>query len=111
MGIIVSSVGTSNQNISAGYQTLSVGSAAAVSLTVPSTASSCLISVQADATATDQARVVSFLETGATPTATTGVALGNNDTYEVLTSTNLNNFKIIGIEASKTHTLKISYYQ
>lgn len=112
MGIIASSVGTANQDIAASpSEILSVGSGAAVSLTVPSNANSALISVEADATVADSTRVVRFLETGATPTASVGMALGNNDTYEVRTSDNLRNFKVIGIEAGKTQSLKINYYQ
>jgi len=39
------------------------------------------------------------------------MALADNREYKVVGSGNLANFKIIGIEAGKTHILRVQYYQ
>jgi len=93
-----------------GFQILTVTDAAAVSLTVPTGASMAVISTEGDSTASDTSRVVMFKENGTSPTATEGIGQGNNDVYISRGFTNLSNFKAIGIEAGKTHKLKVQYY-
>jgi len=92
-----------------GQQKITVDETAAVSLTPTSGANSAIITLEDGASATPT-KSCRFYESGTAPTAVNGVPLGNLDTYEIIGPTCLANFKIIGVEAGKTHTLQILYY-
>jgi hypothetical protein len=93
-----------------GFEKLSVTNTPAVELTVPQKALAAVIIVEADATSADLKKVVRFREDGNPPTATDGMPLGDMNFYEVRGDASLKAFRIIGIEAGKTHTLSIQYY-
>jgi len=110
--IAVSTVGTDNQDDSAGIESLTVGSASAVVLaSVPAAANTALVSVEGDATALDLTKCIRITQNGTAPTSTVGMILGNLDVYEIKTRINIANFKVIGIEAGKTNILKIEYFK
>lgn len=94
-----------------GYQDLEVMSTEAVKLSVPETAVSALVIVEADATSTRFNRVIRFKENGELPSAQSGFGLGDNDAYTIIGKQNLDNFNAIGMEADKKHMLRIQYYQ
>jgi hypothetical protein len=94
-----------------GDQKLTVGSASAVGLTIPTGALLAIITVEADATSTDTTRAVRFRESGSAATASIGTPLGDLDTYECIGPDPLSLFSVIGIEGSKSHTLNINYYR
>jgi hypothetical protein len=60
------------------------------------------------ATATD--KIIRYREDQVDPTASVGMPLGDLSIYEVGGEANLSNIKFIGIEAGKTHKLRVSYY-
>ncbi len=103
------------------YSELTVDDAAIVDLTdavavgvgangLPAAAKACLIVVEAGATEADAARVVRFRQDGGDPSATEGMPVGDNGSFEIKGGSNLANFKVIGITAGKTHTLRIEFY-
>jgi len=94
-----------------GYEDLTVSDTEVAQLSVPENSISATISIEADATSTEKSRVVRFKENGSDPSANTGIALGDNDLYEISGRWNLESFRIIGIEAGKSHVLRIQYYQ
>jgi hypothetical protein len=95
-----------------GYEAISVGDTTPMTLTkAPSSSFSAIITVEGDSTVASSSKVVRFTEDGTTPTATIGMPLGNLDTYEVQFLDNIQAFKCLGIEAGKTHSLKVQYYQ
>lgn len=70
-----------------------------------------LIVVEADPTTMDKSKVIRFSEMQATiVSAINGLPLGDLGVYEVKGMSNLQNFKAIGIEAGKSHTLRIQYF-
>jgi len=79
-------------------------------LTVPIGCTKAILSIEADDSSADKAKVARFYETGDIPNATDGMPLGDNNVYEIIGETNLSNFKLIGIEAGKTHTVQIQYF-
>ena len=95
------------------YEKLSVGDAAVVTLNVPASAQKAILTVIGDATAANSDRVIHFREDGNNPTTGTsgeGMPIGDNGTYTILSADNLANFKMIGIEAGKTHSVRVQYY-
>ena len=55
---------------------------------------------------------IRFKENGSDPSANSGIALGDNDLYEITGRWNLEQlFRVIGIEAGKNHVLRVQYYQ
>lgn len=76
---------------------------------IPDAAKYCLIVVEADASQADAARVVRFKQDGGTPSATEGMPVGDNGSFEIK-GDNMASFKVIGITAAKTHTLRIEFY-
>lgn len=96
-----------------GYEDFFVDDAPLAVLTIPAGAKYALIYVQADTTSANLNRVVHFREDGGDPTtgvAGDGIPLPDNGVYECSGAANLANFKIIGIEAGKTHTIRVIYY-
>lgn len=89
---------------------LSFDDSPAVSLTVPAGATYAEISLVADATAATT-NVARFWVDGTTPTATQGLSRNHLATWDLSGGDALVNFKIIGVEAAKTHTLNIQYYK
>jgi len=79
--------------------------------TIPENAISATISIESDASVTDKSRVIRFKENGSNPSANSGIALGDNDLYEITGRWNLESFRVIGIEAGKNHVLRVQYYQ
>ena len=61
--------------------------------------------------ATEKSRVIRFKENGSDPSANSGIALGDNDLYEITGRWNLESFRVIGVEAGKSHVLRVQYYQ
>lgn len=94
-----------------GVQVLSFDDSSAVALTVPENATGAIIVFEADATTVPQNKAARFYEGGQTPSATDGYPLGHLDIYEIQEQSNLIRFRIIGIEAGKTHTLQVLYYK
>ena len=76
---------------------------------IPSGAVYAICVIEADATQADQARVARFRCDNTAPTAAEGMPLGDNGSFEVK-GDNLNTFKIIGITAGKTHTVRVEFY-
>ncbi|HEY9084014.1 MAG TPA: hypothetical protein VIN73_11820 [Vicingaceae bacterium] len=94
-----------------GYEDLEVDDTEAKTLTVPEAAVSAAVFFEVDASATNKARALRYKENGTAPTAASGQAFGDGDVLELFGKTSLTNFKVIGIEAEKTHTLRVQYYQ
>lgn len=93
-----------------GKQDISFDDSPAESLTPVDGAKSALIQVVADATAATPTKAATFYLDGSTPTATTGIVLGSLERITIDNRDNLLGFKIIGIEAGKTHTLRVLYF-
>lgn len=93
-----------------GFENVTVNDTAVVNLTIPTDAISADISVEADATALSKAKVIRFKENGSNPSTSSGFPFGEG-IFKVIGKNNLNNFKIIGIEAGKSHTLQVQYYK
>lgn len=99
-----------NENqISLEHQKLAVTDALAVKLTVPNGAKKCFITIEKDATAT-QDELVRFLETETDPDNSTGHLLKSGDTLTIASASSLKNLSFIGLETAKSHTLQITYY-
>ena len=94
-----------------GYQDLQVNDTEVVQLTIPENAISATISIEADGSATEKSRVVRFKENGSDPSANSGIALGDNDLYEITGLLNLESFRVIGVEVGKSHVIRVQYYQ
>jgi hypothetical protein len=89
------------------YQKLTVAGTA-VLLTVPATATYCEIEVESSITG----RAVRYLSLGASslPTSTDGLSGRDGDKFDILTYSNMLNFRAIQV-AGGTHTLHIQYYK
>ena len=94
-----------------GYEEIIVGNVTAVPLTtIPVNATFAVIVAEGDVTNTDQTRVVRYREDTVSPTPSTGMPLGDLTIYECGGVDNMANIKFIGIEASKSQKLRVSYY-
>lgn len=91
---------------------LSFDETVAVALpSIPVNAVKALIVMEASSTAVDQSNAAHYTETsGIVPTATKGMPFGHLGFYSVDGKDNLQNFRIIGNEAGKTHKLQITYF-
>lgn len=94
-----------------GYEDLTVDDSQAKGLTVPDDAVSASIFFEVDGSATNKARALRYKENGTAPTANSGQSFGDGDVLELFGKSSLDNFQIIGIEADKSHTLRIQYYK
>ena len=95
------------------YQELLVDSITPKGLTFPAGTVYALIIVEANSGTADKTKVIRFKEADNVsnpPTAVRGIPLGDLSVYEVKGTSNLTNFKVIGIEAGKVHSLKIQYF-
>jgi len=89
---------------------INVDDTAAVALpNIPANANSALVVLEADSTSTTPERAAHFSEKD-TPTNVLGLPLADNAPYEIITAENIAAFKVIGIEAGKTHVLQIQYF-
>jgi hypothetical protein len=96
-----------------GFEEISVNDSTVQKLSIPNGATSALITVVADPSTTDLRNVVWWKEDGNVPTTGAngeGMPLGHLGVYECKGVINLKNFQVIGIEAGKTHSVRISYY-
>jgi len=94
-----------NEKNAISKQTLTV-TTAAQGLTIPSEAKSALI--QVESTVTDYA--IRYWEDGSIPTSSVGWFQGSTAVFEITTSENLRNFKVIQ-GTSGTTQLNITYYK
>lgn len=94
-----------------GYQDLIVDETAVVSLTVPTGAIAATIAIETDTVAVlNRTRLIRFKINGEDPDGTSGIALGDNDIYELKGNANLAAFKAIGVEKDVSTTLRVQYY-
>lgn len=96
-----------------GYENLEVSDFGMVSLTPPENAVWAMLVLEADPTTADKTRAIRFcdlFEDEEFPTAFEGVPLGHLGYYRIKGKKNLQNFRAIGVEAGKTHSLKVQYY-
>lgn len=94
-----------------GYEDLQVNESEVKSLTLPDNAIAAIITIEADSTATNKCMSLRIKENGADPGANSGIAIGDSDIIEVAGRDSLESFRAIGIEAGKTHSLRIQYYK
>lgn len=99
------------EKIALSKQIVTFDAATAVALTVPAGATYAEVCLIADATVTSQSNVAKFWLDGSTPTATEGLSRNNYATWDISGGDNIVNFKIIGVEAAKTHKLNVQYYK
>ncbi|MEM1134243.1 MAG: hypothetical protein AAGI07_00280 [Bacteroidota bacterium] len=93
-----------------GKEIVNVDSSTISTLQVPNSALGCYISFDADPTSTHPLKAARFWQNGDTPTSSQGALMGDNGYYEICGRANMEHFKIIGIETSKSHRLMIEYY-
>ena len=93
-----------------GYQDVEIGNQS-VSIQVPELAVSAVIIIEVDETCSVLHRVVRFKENGANPSPNSGFALGDNDMYSIIGKQNLEQFRIISIEADKIHKARIQFFE
>ena len=91
-------------------ESLTFDDAPAVSLTVPKGATYAEVSLIGDATAV-ATNTIRFWQDGSVPTATSGLSRNHLAAWDIAGGDNLVNFKIIGVEAAKTHILQVQYYK
>jgi|GEM_PF-2313621 len=92
-----------------GYELLTVVSTEVAQLAnIPPKAKKAIMFVEADATAANQTKVIRF-KCGEDPTANLGMPAGNNGVFECGRAYNLTRFRVIGIEAGKTHKIQVQY--
>ena len=94
-----------------GYEDLTVDDSEAKELTVPDDAVSASIFFEVDASTTNKTRALRYKENGTAPTANSGQPFGDGDVLELFGKTSLDNFQVIGIEAGKSHVLRVQYYK
>jgi hypothetical protein len=92
-----------------GYEEIIVDHTQAKSLTLPDDAISAFITVSADETTNNKEVVIRIKDNGTAPTNVSGLGVGDIDDIEVTGKNSLDNFKAIGIEIGKSHTLRIQY--
>lgn len=98
-----------------GYETLSVTNSAVGRLVdIPENAQSMEITVEC-AGSTNANSAVRYTLDGSTPVtgaaSSLGVPLGDFDTVEITNNTNLNNFRVIAVDAANTKYLKVQYFK
>lgn len=98
-----------------GQQTIAVSNAA-MSLSPPATVPEdkpyfAWIAPIIDSAATNTATALSFTLDGTTPTAAVGLPLGIGGLLVAEGFSQITNFKIVGVEAGKTHSLRVCYFK
>ena len=95
-----------------GYEDLDVDGTEALSLNVPTNAIAATIAVETDEVeVANRTRLIRFKINGSNPTQSSGIALGDNDIYELRGRANLLDFRVIGTESGVTTRLRIQYYR
>ncbi len=91
-----------------GYQKLTVTGASAQALTVPDGTRYAFLAVES---VTTTGTIMRYLNLGATtlPTTTDGLPLEHGTKFDLSTSDDINNFRVIA--TSLTHTLHVEYYK
>jgi len=92
------------------YEQITVTDSSAVSLNVPGECFSVLLTIEEDSSGSKNGKAVRITETGQNPTSSFGMPLGDLDSYEVTYYDNIKNIKLIGVQASKAHTINVVYY-
>jgi hypothetical protein len=107
------------------FESISVGYNSLVSLGIPNNPlwkdklRYCQIILEADATTTTKTKAIRFVEVkteagsltvNAAEVRAKGLPLGDLGVYEIKGVENMANFRAIGLEASKTHFLRVQYY-
>jgi hypothetical protein len=96
-----------------GYEKLTVDDAPAVALTPSAGAKYAILFVEADATNANLNRAIHWREDGTNPTtgaAGEGMVLGDNGVLDIKGAANIADFRMIGREAGKVHTVRVQYY-
>ena len=93
-----------------GYEDLQINDAMAYALTVPVDAVSASIFFEADPTTADQSCIIRFKENGTDPTGNSGQGFGHKDIFNPAGKSTLDMLRFIGIEAGKTHTIRVQYF-
>lgn len=93
-----------------GYQDVEIGNQT-VSLQVPEGAISAVLIIEADTTCNVLHRVIRFKENGTDPSSISGFALGDNDMYSIVGKQNLEQFRMINIEADKKHMARVQFFE
>lgn len=111
--ISFNNVQTNKGNQAAGAdEYLTVTNAAAVALSnIPVAANWAVVNFEGDIDSQNLTRCMNYREDGGTPTALLGTGVGDNESRSILTRTNLNNFRVIGIFAGETHTVRVQYFR
>lgn len=103
-----------NGRLCVGYQTVAVTDSAVVKLIVPEYAMSAVIDVESAGSTNTAAAVRYTLDNITNPVtgagSVDGSPLGDYDTIEILSQTNLNALRVIAVDAANTKYLKIHYF-
>ncbi len=91
-----------------GHETITLSTAGVYSLTVPDQARYALMVIE-ETGSTGTQKIVRFWEDGSNPTASDGIARGDMDAWDVISYSNLKDFKIIRVTAA-AHKLFVQYY-
>ena len=92
------------------YDIMIVDDAQVQTLVIPQHARYAVIVVEANTSQFNKDLVVRFREDGDYPEPSIGMPLGDMGVYEVKGNTNMNRFKVIGIEPGLQHTIRIQFF-
>lgn len=92
-----------------GYEELTVGSGAVAVLTPPDKAKKAILVMEADGSSSNLRKVARYKIGDTNPTANEGFPISDEAVFEVGTLYNLKRFKVIGIQAGKTHKIQVEY--
>lgn len=97
-----------------GREDLEVDDSTVIQLTPPDGASYALIQVEADSSSSDVNKAIVFRQDAGTPDGSSspkvGQVQGDGGVFDVKGTNNMSAFRVIGIEAGKTHVLHIEYF-
>lgn len=91
-----------------GHQILTLSTGAAFGLTVPDEARYALIRIE-EVGGANTAKIARFWEDGGIPSSTEGIAVGDMTTWDIVSYSNLIDFRIAKVTAGN-HILFIQYY-
>jgi len=95
-----------------GYEDISVDAISIKFLRVPSAAIAATIAVENDDNQVlNKTRVVRFKINGKNPSSESGIALGDNDIFELKGIQNLKAFRVVGIHKGVKSILRVQYYK
>lgn len=97
------------EKIPLGYEQISLTNTVQTLPSIPTDAMFAIVVIESDPTSTAKVKA-RFREDATAPTTSTGMPLVELGIYQVVKS-NLENFKLIGTEAGKNHTVNIQYYK